>query len=181
MTATPTKVWDAPVRVLHLCFIIGVSAAWLTRHTAGNWHEWLGYGVLAAVLLRLIWGFVGPASARFGSFIRGPHTTLAYVRALRAGQARRYRGHNPLGAWMILALLSLLLLICLSGWLSTTDRYWGIAWVMDLHLYSSWALLALIPLHVAGALHATWKHRENLIAAMIHGRKRAARGTDQDV
>ncbi len=181
MTATRDKVWDAPVRVLHLCFIVGVTAAWLTRHAPGAWHEWLGYGVLLAVLLRLIWGFTGSRSARFGSFIRGPGATLGYVRSLLDGHAPRYRGHNPLGAWMIVALLSLLLLISLSGWLSTTDRYWGIAWVMNLHLYSSWALLALIPLHVAGALHASWKHGENLVAAMLHGRKRTALGSDEDI
>jgi cytochrome b len=175
------KVWDAPVRVLHLCFIAGVTAAWFTRHAAGDWHEWIGYGVLVALLLRLTWGFIGSRSARFGSFIRGPQATLAYVRGLLAGRAPRYRGHNPLGAWMIVLLLSLLLLISLSGWLSTTDRYWGIAWVMDLHLYSSWALLVLIPLHVAGTLHASWKHRENLAAAMLHGRKRIALGTDQEI
>ncbi|MGE4071625.1 MAG: cytochrome b/b6 domain-containing protein [Lysobacterales bacterium] len=169
------------MRVLHLCFIVGVGAAWLTRHTPGTWHEWLGYGVLVAVLLRLIWGFVGSPSARFGSFVRGPRATLAYGRKLLDGRAPRYRGHNPLGAWMILTLLTLLLVISVSGWLSTTDRYWGIAWVMDLHLYSSWALLMLVPIHVAGVLHASWKHRENLVAGMLHGGKRMANGNDKDI
>lgn len=172
------RVWDALVRVLHLMFIAGVAAAWFTRHAAGAWHEWIGYAVMAALGTRLVWGFRGPAAARFARFVHGPATTFGYVRGLASGQAPRFIGHNPLGGWMIAALLALLLVITCTGWLATTDRYWGIAWVMNLHLWSTWALLGLVPLHVAGAIHASIRHRENLIAAMIHGRKRAASADD---
>ena len=175
------RVWDAWVRVLHLVFIGGVTAAWFTRHSPGPWHEWIGYGVLAALGMRLIWGRVGPANARFAGFVRNPRTTLHYVRELLRGRAPRNLGHNPLGAWMIVWLLTLPALISLSGWLATTDRYWGVAWVMNLHLWASWALLASIPLHIAGAVHASRKHRENLLASMLHGHKRAASGDDVDL
>lgn len=179
MSAVGTvRVWDALVRILHLCFIGGVSAAWFTRHAAGPWHEWIGYAVMAALALRLLWGFVGAGSARFARFVRGPAATLGYARGLAAGHAPRYVGHNPLGAWMIVTLLLLLATISFTGWLSTTDRYWGIEWVMNLHLWATWVLLGLVPLHVAGAIHASLKHRENLIAAMIHGRKRAPAADD---
>jgi cytochrome b len=174
-------VWDALVRVLHLGFIVGVAAAWLTRHRPGPWHEWIGYAVLAALALRLAWGVVGPASARFAQFVRGPASTLRYAAGVANGRAPRYIGHNPLGGWMIVMLLTLLAIISASGWLSTTDRYWGIAWVMNVHLYATWALLALLPLHIAGVVHASAKHRENLIAAMLHGRKRHASGDDVDL
>lgn len=174
------RVWDAPVRALHLVFIGGVVAAWFTRHRAGDWHEWIGYGVSAALVGRLAWGFFGPSHARFASFVRGADATFGYAGQLLRGRAPRYLGHNPLGAWMILWLLSLLALITLSGWLSTTDRYWGVAWVMNLHLWSTWALLASIPIHIGGAVHASRMHRENLIASMLHGNKRAASGDDVD-
>lgn len=172
------RVWDALVRILHLGFITGVAAAWFTRHASGPWHEWIGYAVMAALALRLPWGFAGPPSAQFRRFVLGPAATLRYAHRLAGGHAPRYLGHNPLGAWMILTLLLLLAIITFSGWLSTTDRYWGIAWVMNLHLWSTWALLGLVPLHVAGAIHASIRHRENLIAAMIHGRKPAASADD---
>jgi len=175
------RVWDVLVRVLHLAFIAGVTAAWFTRHSAGRWHEWIGYAVLVALCMRLIWGVAGPVSARFVGFVRNPQSTLLYLRQLLRGQAPRYVGHNPLGGWMIVWLLTLLAVISLSGWLSTTDRYWGVAWVMNLHLWATWALLASIPIHIAGAVHASRKFRENLIASMLHGRKRGARGTDVDV
>lgn len=174
-------VWDLLVRAAHLTFIAGVAGAWFTRRRPGPWHEWIGYAVLAALALRLLWGFVGPASARFARFVRGPATTLRYVLGVADGHAPRYLGHNPLGAWMIVTLLALLALIAASGWLATTDDYWGIAWVMNVHLYATWALLALLPLHIAGALHASRRHHENLVASMLHGRKRRASGNDVEV
>lgn len=174
-------VWDVLVRVLHLGFIAGVAGAWFTRHRPGPWHEWIGYALLAALALRLVWGFIGPPGARFARFVHGPVTTLRYTLGVARGHAPRHVGHNPLGAWMIVALLALLAIITASGWLSTTDRYWGIAWVMNLHLYATWALLALLPLHIAGAIHASRRHHENLVAAMLHGRKRPASGDDVDL
>lgn len=174
-------VWDVLVRVAHLAFIGGVAAAWFTRHSPGRWHEWIGYGLIGVLAVRLLWGIIGPAQARFAGFVRGPRSTLRYVGQLLRGNAPRYLGHNPLGAWMIIWLLSLLTLITLSGWLSITDRYWGVAWVMNLHLWATWALLASIPIHVAGAVHASRKHRENLIASMLHGNKRMASGDDVDL
>lgn len=168
------------MRILHAAFIVGVAAAWLTRHARGDAHEWIGYALLAALAIRLGWGLVGPRPARFSSFLRGPRATLAYARALLVGRAPRHIGHNPLGAWMIVALLLALAVTTVSGWLSTTDRWWGIAWMADLHLYSAWAILGLLPLHIAGAIHASRKHHENLLAAMVHGRKRSAAPGDVD-
>lgn len=166
------------MRVLHLGLIAGIAAAWFTRHSPGPWHEWIGYGVLIALTMRIVWGFTGPGRARFAGFVRPPGATLHYAGQLLRGRAPRYLGHNPLGAWMILWLLCWLALITLSGWLSTTDRYWGVAWVMNLHLWSTWVLLASIPIHIGGAVHASRKHRENLVASMLHGNKRAASGDD---
>ena len=166
------RVWDIGVRVLHGVFVFGVAAAWLTRHSRGDWHEWIGYAVAAAVILRVIWGAIGTPHARFAAFVRGPRTTARYAMRVLHGDAPRHLGHNPLGAAMIVALLLLLVTICVTGWLFTTDRFWGEAWVIGLHSYATDALLLLLPLHIAGVLHASWKHRENLVLAMIHGRKR---------
>jgi cytochrome b len=79
---------------------------------------------------------------------------------------------------MILALMASLIVVTLSGWLYTTDRFWGIAWVETLHSKATDVLLILVGLHVAGVLYASWRHRENLVVAMVHGRKRSG-GTEQ--
>ena len=60
-----------------------------------------------------------------------------------------------------------------SGWLYTTDRYWGIEWVEQTHLWLTYLLFTLAALHITGAIVESLRHRENLIASMMHGNKRA--------
>lgn len=170
------RIWDLPVRLLHWSLVALVAAAWFTRESRGPWHEWIGYGVAAVVILRLVWGFAGSRHARFADFVRGPGKVLPYARAVLAGRAPRYVGHNPLGGWMVLALLSTAGLLCLSGWLFTTDWLWGYAWLANTHLALAWLLIALAALHVMGVILTSRHQRENLVRAMIDGRKRAPGG-----
>jgi cytochrome b len=165
-------VWDGLVRVLHWSLVLTVATAWLTRHSPGRWHEWLGYATLAIVALRTIWGFAGSGYARFADFVRPAAVTAAYARDVISGREARFIGHNPLGGWMVIALLSLVVLVGLTGWLYTTDRYWGVAWVEALHDTLSNILFLFVALHIVGVVVTSVRHRENLPAAMLHGRKR---------
>ena len=165
-------VWDPFVRIAHWSLVTAVAAAWLTRHADGRLHEWLGYGALAIVAMRLVWGWTGPQHARFRSFFRSPAATILYARQVFARSEPRHIAHNPLGAWMIGALIATVILVSGTGWLSTTKAYWGVEWVARLHEGLSNLLLSLIALHVAGVAYASFRHRENLIASMVHGRKR---------
>ena len=165
-------VWDALVRVLHWTLVLSVATAWLTRHSRGGWHEWIGYAALEVVANRVAWGFLGAGHARFSDFVRSPATTAAYARSVVSGREARYLGHNPLGGWMVVALLSMVALVGFTGWLYTTDRYWGVEWVEELHEALSNILFGFVALHIAGVVYTSLHHRENLVAAMIHGRKR---------
>lgn len=171
-------VWDPVVRVLHWTLAGSIAAAWITRHGGGIWHERIGYASLLIVALRFVWGWTGPRYARFGQFVRTPPATLRYAGQMLARKETRHIGHNPLGGWMIVALLLMAALAGLSGWLYTTDTFWGIEWVEDLHEALAIFLLVLVALHVTGVATASWRHRENLVAAMIHGRKRPPQGND---
>ncbi|MDY0065290.1 MAG: cytochrome b/b6 domain-containing protein [Steroidobacteraceae bacterium] len=166
------RVWDPLVRIGHWSLAACVLLAWLTRHEPGRWHEWLGYGALTIVGVRFVWGWIGSRHARFADFVRSPGETLEYAEQALHGAEPRVVGHNPLGGWMIVALLATVACVGLSGWLYTTDRYWGVEWVERLHGASADVLLVLIGLHVTGVLYASWRHRENLIASMVHGRKK---------
>ena len=166
------RVWDLYVRVVHWLLAIAVLLAWATREGWGLWHDWLGYAALALAAARLPWGWFGPRRARFADFLHSPRHTLAYARSFLKATAPRYLGHNPLGGWMIVALLAGVAATSFTGWLYTTETYWGIEWVAKLHEWCANALLALATLHVAGVAAACFRHRENLVAAMIHGRKR---------
>ena len=105
--------------------------------------------------------------------MRSPAATLEYARKVLAHVETRHVGHNPLGAYMILLLVLMVILVAVSGWLATTDAYWGIKWVEELHEGLSNALLFLVALHIAGVAFSSLRHRENLVAAMFNGRKRS--------
>ncbi|MBS0508097.1 MAG: cytochrome b/b6 domain-containing protein [Proteobacteria bacterium] len=165
------RVWDLPVRLLHWSLVAAVAVAWYSRHDSGALHEITGYLLLALLAARLAWGFCGNRYARFAQFVRTPRATLVYARAAFGGRAPRYLGHNPLGGWMVLALLANLGLLGATGWLYTTDRFWGYGWLAGLHRGLAWALLSLAALHVLGMLWTGRQHRENLVRAMITGDK----------
>ena len=164
--------WDLAVRILHWCLVLTVAAAWLTRHSPGRWHEWIGYTTLAIVAARVTCGFFGSRYARFADFVRPASQTAAYARDVLASREARYIGHNPLGGWMVIALLAMVTLVGLTGWLYTTDRFWGIARVEELHSTLSDILFLFVALHLLGVVFTSVRHRENLPASMLHGRKR---------
>jgi cytochrome b len=174
VTGDTVRVWDPLVRVGHWLLVLSVIVAWLTRHGGGRWHEWIGYLSLTVVAVRFVWGWTGSQHARFADFVRSPRATWQYLCQMLRRREPRHLGHNPLGGWMTVILLLTVALVGLSGWLYTTDRFWGVEWVERLHSTLADALLALAAVHVAGAIYASFRHRENLVAAMVHGRKRAA-------
>ncbi|HEX7915769.1 cytochrome b/b6 domain-containing protein [Rudaea sp.] len=173
MSKTKVEVWDKPVRIMHWLLVLAVASAWFTRGRLDSWHEWLGYAALVIVALRIVWGFIGSRHARFAQFVRAPRASLRYLREIATGRAPRHLGHNPLGGWMILALLSCVSALGLTGWLATTDWLWGYAWLAELHAGLGWTFVTLVCLHLAGVLFSSWQHRENLVAAMLSGRKAA--------
>lgn len=184
-------VWDLPLRVCHWALAIAVAGSFVTHEigtTAFAWHAWFGYATVVLVAFRIAWGFVGPAHARFGDFVRGPRAAWTYARGLfpRRGAGAppaHFAGHNPLGGWMVLLLLGLLLVQSVAGLFandeiinagplygyvesSTSDAI--SRWHREL---SDWILVA-VGLHVAAAFYYLLVRRENLIGAMITGYKR---------
>ena len=174
---TKVAVWDHAVRLMHWTLVLAVAASWITTLAFGKLHQPAGYLALAVVLLRCAWGFAGGRYARFAQFVRGPGATFAYLRLVLRGRAPRHLGHNPLGGWMIVALLACVGGLGLSGWLYTTDAFWGDETVDIVHQTLAWAVLVLATLHVAGVVFTGRHARENLVLAMFDGRK-AAPGPD---
>ncbi|MDB5857999.1 MAG: cytochrome [Ramlibacter sp.] len=177
--APRVPVWDRPVRLLHWLLVGAVAAAWLTTLGLAGFHRAAGYGAAAIVVARIAWGFLGNRHARFSRFVLGPAATAAYAARVLAGREPRYLGHNPLGAWMVVALLACVAALGLTGWLYTsTDLFFGEPWLEDLHAILAWLLLGLIALHVAGVAFTSLRYRENLLRAMVDGAKPPPRGGD---
>jgi len=171
--AHPTvRVWDLFVRVFHWGLVAAFAIAWLTRHSAETIHYTAGYVAAALVVLRLVWGVAGTHYARFRQFARSPRTILGYLRDIATGREARYLGHNPAGGAMIIALILFMGGTAFTGWLSTTDAFWGVEWMSKLHERIADGLLILVVLHIAGVVLASVRHRENLVRAMVTGLKR---------
>lgn len=166
------RVWDGFVRLFHWSLVGLIAGTWLTDDGPKLWHERMGYAVAGLIAARLVWGLIGPRHARFGDFVRGPGTVLAYLRALRAGREPRYLGHNPAGGAMIVALLAAVSGTALTGWLQTTDAFWGSSGMESIHEALATLILVLAALHVAGVVVESLRHRENLVWSMLTGTKR---------
>ncbi|MFH2135115.1 MAG: cytochrome b/b6 domain-containing protein [Pseudomonadota bacterium] len=180
------KVWDVPVRLFHWSLVAGFATAYFSAEMHKmTVHVWSGYALIALLLFRLVWGFVGNQYARFKSFIFSPQETLAYMRSIRGGHPKHYYGHNPAGALMVFALLGLLLAIFVSGLvtLAVIDFEGPLLFmansVSDETAYlfrhaHDWMVniaLLLIPLHLLGVVSGSLQHKENLVRAMVTGMK----------
>lgn len=182
------RVWDPFVRIFHWTLVAAVTVAAATGLLAdAPWidvHVWAGTVMAGLVAARVVWGFLGPGSARFAGFVVGPRAVLAHLRELRAGTAGRHLGHNPLGALMVLALLAAAAGLALTGVvayggvlkagpLAFTTGYTDGRAVLEVHELLAYFLLALIALHVAGVVFESRRSHENLARAMVTGRKPA--------
>jgi cytochrome b len=175
MTGRRILVWDVPTRVFHWSLALAFAGAMLTadseRHR--DLHILSGFTMLALIAFRLVWGLVGTRYARFGSFAYGPRALLRDLRGIATLRGERHLGHTPAGSWAMWLMLALGVLTGLSGYVVYTD---GPEWVEEAHGALAWTLLAVVLVHVSGVALSSLLHRENLVGAMITGRKRGEPG-----
>ncbi len=172
---TPDRiaVWGLPVRIFHWALVLCVILNFFVLEEGRRQHRWVGYAASGLVLFRGVYGFLSPrVYERFETFWPTRKSVLAYLKLLREGRQPRTLSHNPLAALMMMALCALVLLLGLSGWMMSWDRFWGEEWLEDLHGLLANALITLSALHAVAALVEGYRHKENLVASMIHGRKR---------
>lgn len=186
--AEQVKVWDPLVRIFHWSLVAAFAVAYFSSED--EWlglHSVAGYIVLALVLFRLVWGFVGPRHARFSDFLYRPSVVMQYLKQVLSFRAPRYIGHNPAGGAMIVALLVSLFITTVFG-LAVYGAEEGagplaaaLAGVSksrahaleEIHEFFANLTVILIFAHVAGVVLESLLHRENLVRAMFTGYKRA--------
>ena len=165
------KVWDLFVRVFHWSTaLLFLSNYWLTEPGA-RVHRYIGYTLIALVLARILWGFVGTTYARFRSFVPTPTTLFGYLRALRSGKHPYYLSHNPLGALMVIFLLVMLLVTGTSGWLLTTEMFEAEEWLEGVHELCANLVMVAVGFHIAAVIWVTHTAKERLVPAMWDGMK----------
>jgi len=165
------RVWDPLVRIFHWSLVALFAIAFVTGDEVRTIHEPAGYAIAGLLAFRILWGLVGSRHARFADFVCRPSTVIAYLRDAMKFRAMRYLGHNPAGGAMVLALIAGIGGTALSGYMMTTDAYWGVEWVEELHELMANLSIALVGLHVLGVVFASIEHGENLVRAMVTGTK----------
>ncbi|MHB8447509.1 MAG: cytochrome b/b6 domain-containing protein [Rudaea sp.] len=183
------RVWDLPTRLFHWALALLIALQYATGEfdlLDMHWHFWFGYATLALIAFRVLWGFCGSQTSRFGDFVRGPRAVLSYLRAQMSTNPQRSIGHNPLGGWSVLALLGSVAVQAVSGLFSSDDIDTDgplVAHVSDrivklmtrVHHWNQNLLLVLIGLHIVAVLLYLLLKRDNLVAPMITGVKRVMR------
>lgn len=183
--STTVPVWDIPTRVFHWLLVAMMISAFLT-YTFGDlnmtYHKWNGYGLLTLVTYRLLWGVFGSNTARFTNFVRGPGAIWAYLKSLNGPKPQKVLGHNPVGGLMVLALLGLILTQGAMGLFTTDDilvrgplvhlvsSSWS-AFAGTLHRVGFYVITGFAAAHVLAALFYLVVKKENLIVAMLTGKK----------
>lgn len=181
------EVWDRFVRVFHWSLVVTFTVCYLTEDDFMNLHIWSGYTIMMLLSLRFIWGFIGTKYAHFSNFVYRPSTVWQYTKEVLSMRAKRYIGHNPAGGAMIVMFFISLIIVSLSGIaLYGADEHAGpLATMMssvsdstenvleEVHEFFSNFTVLLVIIHLGGVLFESLLHRENLIRAMISGRKKA--------
>lgn len=165
------KVWDSPTRFFHWLLVASFAGAWLARGSE-SWrdvHEMFGYSVALLIVFRIFWGFAGSYYARFSSFDLAPGRVLADLRSHFYGTVQRSVGHSPAGAAAILGLIFMAAMVVATGIL-IEGRY-GDEWLGMLHAFFGDAMLFFVAIHVSFVVWVSIRYRENLVRAMLTGRK----------
>jgi len=180
------RIWDWPVRLVHWALVLLLVVLIVSVNIGGDamvWHMRAGETVLALLMFRVIWGFIGSRHARFTSFVRGPRAVFSYARSIIRPPHQWHAGHNPLGGWMVIALLLALLAQAGTGLLSNDDiAYEGPLVhriskdlsdaITSFHHKNGWLIVGLAGVHIAAVLVYLFALKDNLIRPMIDGVKR---------
>lgn len=171
MTGPKILIWDVPTRLFHWLLVTSFAGAFATadseRHR--DLHILFGSTLVGLIAFRLVWGVLGTRYARFRSFAFPTRAVLRDLRSIATLNPVRHVGHTPAGSVAIWLMLGLGLLVGAFGY-GAYDA--GPDWLEDAHAALAWTLLAVVVVHVLGVALSSVLHRENLVGAMITGRKR---------
>jgi cytochrome b len=184
------RVWDLPTRIFHWVLATLVVFSFTTGHIGGRWLEWhmrSGFTILALLVFRIAWGIFGSETSRFASFVRGPGAFLAHARDIARHKPRRVIGHNPMGAWMAVFLVAILLAQAVSGLFADDEiSHTGplvekvsnatVAKMSALHSFNGWIVAGAAVLHVLAIAFYWLRFRDNLVAPMWSGWREADAG-----
>ena len=182
-TSATVKVWDPLVRIFHWSLVLSFALAYITEDEWIRLHVNAGYMVAMLVGFRLVWGIIGTRHARFSQFIKPPAQVIAYLKQMATLKVPHHLGHNPAAGAMIVALLLSLILVSVSGLAIIASEGQGplagtffaqlnAHWMEEVHEFFVNFTVLLVVLHIAGVFVSSLLEGENLVRAMVTGRKK---------
>jgi cytochrome b len=167
-------VWDVATRVFHWLLVMLVVVCLLSGEDEGLVfviHAYAGFAVMLLLFFRAGWGVIGSRHSRFADFIYPWSVIWRYTHSILRLKPERYIGHNPLGGWMIVLMLLLLLSTSLTGVVMVVT---GFGWLEDIHEVFGSLMQVLVFIHILGVVFDQLLTGEKVIKAMITGRKKMA-------
>ena len=157
--------WDHFVKVFHWSLATGIVANYFFLEDGDQPHEWLGYGLCALIVCRILWCIFGPASARFTSFLRRPSTLWQELTGLATAHELPDT-HTTAGGYQLVLVMIFIAGLGITGWMHDLDAFWGEDWPAEVHELLANALLVLASLHVAAIMWMQWVLKMPIIRRM---------------
>lgn len=164
------KLWDPLVRICHAVLVVAFFSNQFLNEEGETWHQWLGYAAVVSVIVRFAWGFVAPGAASWSDCWPTRARLQAHLSALIRREPHHRLGHSPLGALVMLTMMSLMAMLGVTGYMmEEIDYFWGEDWLESLHELLANGLMGLVMLHMAAALFESIQLKDNLPRSMITG------------
>lgn len=161
-------VWPLWLRAIHwiVAMIIVLNAFFLDGDLP---HQILGYVAAAAVLVRILMGFIGEGFHRLSHFPLKFSDLQLFFRT-HFKRTHHYEGHNPVASYVYLLMWLLVVLLAVSGWMLGLDAFWGDERLEEIHEWFSNALVFLTIMHLMGVLADAILYKRKTWMAMISGK-----------
>lgn len=173
------RIWDLPVRITHWSLAFSFFGAFITAEVNFTIHMWFAFLCLTLVIFRVFWGLIGSQTARFTQFVKAPKAAANYLLGLLKFKPQHFWGHNPLGGYVVLAILGLMAVVVMAGTFASDDGFYG-PWarsvshgasdlLKDLHEVLANFLMFIVAVHIAAVLFYKFILRDDLIKPMVTG------------
>ncbi|WP_258808145.1 cytochrome b/b6 domain-containing protein [Pseudidiomarina sp. CB1] len=167
------RIWHPLIRIIHWLLVVIFTANYFILEAGSQWHQWLGYTAVAAIMLRIIWGFIGQGYGNFKTVELSKHVLQEHLRHLKQRNIPSETGHNPLGWLMVFAVIALFIGLGTTGFMmEEIDRFFGNETLEEIHEWLANSLYAAVLVHIAAVIFTGWRGRIELIRPMITGKRR---------
>lgn len=186
------KVYDPILRIIHLwnglAIVFLMVTIWLSglfekgvgEQTLWHVHIYIGYALVLGIIARLVWGVLGPRSARFSNMWH-PAAWWNAIRHLDFSAKTRFGHYTLASSVYVLVYLMLVVMVITGLGLAAVEHSMGplnvwlgdTPWLKELleepHELIYYALMGFVVVHIAALIWHETKDKTPLAQAMVTG------------